>query len=180
MKTKFRYVFFILLLFVVHCSEDKIPVKDEYRLETGYGKLLIDTDSTTYSWRKGETRDYVFVGGTIENQSDTTFYSRLGDGFGPPEQEELSIAANSEGYVEKYDESHDSWFEIDVLPLLIEGSRFVPIKPSKDYTIHAPLEKDSDEDEMGTYRIRVNYYEVENPDSTISPFQDFSNVFEIH
>ena len=103
----------------------------------------------------------------------------MGDGFGSSEQEQLYIAGNSEGYIEKYTESDKSWNEIDIRLLLIEGSRFVPIKPSVVYSIYVHLSKSIDENETGKYRIRIDYYDFENPDSSVVPFQDYSNTFEI-
>ena len=47
------------------------------------------------------------------------------------------------------------------------------------YSINGHLAKSRDENETGKYRIRIDYYAIENPDSTTIPFQDYSNMFEI-
>ncbi|MCH7886668.1 MAG: hypothetical protein IIA58_01750 [Candidatus Marinimicrobia bacterium] len=147
--------------------------------EEGYKKLYINTDTTTYTWQQGESKDYIFIRGTITNESDSTFYSRLGDGFGPSEPEELVIACNSWGYIEKFNESDNLWKESDICLFLIEGSKIVPVKPSQVYSIYSDLAKNRDENETGIYRIRIDYYDIENPDSIATPFHDYSNLFEI-
>jgi len=147
--------------------------------EGGYNKLSINTDTTTYSWQQGEFKDYIIIQGTTTNESDSIFYSRLGDGFGPSEQEQLFIACNSEGYIEKFNEFDKSWIEKDLCLYLIEGSRFVPVRPSQDYSIYGHLVKNRDENETGIYRIRIDYYDIIKPDSNATPFQDYSNSFEI-
>lgn len=152
---------------------------DKSAYEDGYKKLSIKTNATSYTWQQGESKDFISIQGTIINDSDATYYSRLGDGFGPPEPDLLYIAAYSGGYIEKYSESEKIWMERELKSILIEGVRVVPIKPSQDYSIFGPLTKSREEDETGTYRIRIDYYDIENPDSTVIPFQDFSNTFEI-
>ena len=147
--------------------------------EERYKKLSINTDTTTYTWQQGESKDFISIQGTISNESDTIFYSRLGDGFGPLEQERLYIASGSDGYIEKYRNSDKSWNERELRSTLIEGLRIVPIKPSQDYSINSYLTKSKDEDETGIYRIRIDYYDIENPDFTVISFQDYSNTFEI-
>ena len=147
--------------------------------EEGYKKLFINTDTTIYTWQQGESKDFIIIQGTLTNESDSIFYSRLGDGFGPSEQEQLFIACNSEGYIEKYNESDKSWNEKDLCLYLIEGSRFVSVRPSQDYSIFGHLAKNRDENETGIYRIRIDYYDIENPDSIATPYHDYSNSFEI-
>ena len=178
MRTKLKIIPYFILLFLVFCSEDNNPINTSVS-ESGYKKLSINTDTTTYTWQDGESKDYIIIQGTISNESDTIFYSRLGDGFGPLEQEQLIIACNSEGYIEKYNESDNSWNEKDICLYLIEGSRFVPVKPSQVYSFISHLEKSSDENETGKYRIRIDYYNIENPDSILTPFHDYSNTFEL-
>jgi len=147
--------------------------------EEGYKILSINTDTTTYTWQQGESKDFIFIRGTITNESDSIFYSRLGDGFGPSKPEELFIACNSWGYIEKFNESDNLWKESDICLFLIEGSKIVPVKPSQVYSIYSDLAKNRDENETGIYRIRIDYYDIENPDSIATPFHDYSNSFEI-
>ena len=142
-------------------------------------KLSINTDSTSYSWQQGESDDYVHILGTLRNKSDTIFYSSLGDGFGPSEQGELHIACNSDGSIEKYNESNNSWEKSDICSYLIEGTRVASIKPAQDYSIFANIAKKRDEEENGKYRIRINYYSRQNPDTSAIPFQSYSNAFQL-
>jgi hypothetical protein len=63
--------------------------------------------------------------------------------------------------------------------MLIEGSRFVPLKPSKIYSIYGHLFSQKGQEEKGTYRLRIDYYVNSNPDAAETPFRDYSNSFEI-
>ena len=179
MSTNLKILFAIIFLFIVQCSDDENPINASSS-GNEYGKLSINTDKDVYSWQQGESKDYIIIQGQLENKSDSIFYSRLGDWYNSQsEQKELLIAGNSAGYIEKYNESDNLWYEINILALLIEGSKFVPIKPLLIYSIYGHLIKDNDTEEKGKYRLRIDYYEYEHPDSALSPFQDYSNTFEI-
>lgn len=183
MRTKLKIIPYFILLFLVFCSKDNNPinttVSDTTVSEDKYNKLSITTDTTTYTWQQGESHDHIIIQGAISNESDTVFYSRLGDGFALFEQERLYIASFSDGYIEKHSESDNSWKEREFLAPLFEGVRVVSIRPSKDYSISGLLSKSRDESETGKYRIRIDYYDIENPDSTVTPFHDYSNTFEL-
>ena len=178
MKTALKLTMLFLLLFAVSCSEDDNPV-DTPAPEVAYNKLSITTKSPIYTWQQDESHDYITVQGTVINESETIFYSSLGEFMLLGEQDKLFIAGNSHGSFEKYNESNDSWEESDLGGMLIEGSRVVPVKPSKDYTMDGFLSKNSDDIVTGTYRIRIDYYDVENPDSDATPFYDYSNSFTL-
>lgn len=178
MRTKLRIIPCFILLLFSFCSKDDNPIVASASDEE-YNKLSINTDSTIYTWQEDESKNYIYIQGTISNGSDTVFYSRIGDGFGPLEQELLYIASFSDGYIEKYSESDDFWKERELNFFLQEGVRVVPIRPSQDYSILCRLSKNIDEDETGKYRIRIEYYDINNPDSTVIPFLDYSNTFEL-
>ena len=63
--------------------------------------------------------------------------------------------------------------------LLMEGSRFVPLKLSKVYSIYAHLSIKKDREEKRKYRLRIDYYDNSNPGDDETPFRDYSNTFEI-
>ena len=168
----------ITTLPLLSCVRDKNPV-DTAPSPWGAGNLVLKTDKSDYSWRQGESNFHIIIEGTLENKSTYTFYSQVGDGFGPPEQHQLLFANNSAGSIEKFDDSDKSWEEIHVLGLLIEGSRTIPIKPSINYNIYAHLSRDKDEIEKGKYRLRIDYNENSDLNDAETQFQDFSNVFEI-
>ena len=179
MNAHTKILFVIIILFIVRCTDDENPINAPGS-DHEYDKLSINTEKDVYSWKQEESKDYIIIQGQLENKSDSIFYSRLGDWYNSlSEQKELLIAGNSAGYIEKYNESDNLWHEINILALLIEGSKFVPVKPLLIYSIYGHLIKDNDTEEKGKYRLRVDYYEHEHPDSAVSPFQDYSNTFRI-
>ena len=180
-KMQRKFVLVITLIFLssfIACERDKNPVV-ELVVITGYNKISILTDSTLYNWQVDEQTKFVFIQGTLINKSDSVFYSRLGDGFGPPEPLNLYLAGNSEGYLEKYYSQEDVWKVQNFALYIIEGTKIVPIKPGQTYSISSVLSRASGVNESGTYRFRIDYYDTANPDSTTVPYHDYSNTFEI-
>ncbi|MBD3290722.1 hypothetical protein GF337_18090, partial [candidate division KSB1 bacterium] len=106
MKATIIMILALLLLSVLFCaSENGIsPIPDNSRLS-------IETSREVYSWKAGGGDRYIVIEGTIENTTDTTFYSRLGDGFGSAEQNQMFFAGNSAGFLEKYDGRSPTWVE---------------------------------------------------------------------
>lgn len=102
MNFNYKIFLLVILTFILRCleneSNDKLTDSND-----GYGKLLINTDTTIYSWQLGESQDCIIIRGTLNNESDSVYYTRIGEGFGLPEQIELLIAGNSAGYIEKCD-----------------------------------------------------------------------------
>jgi hypothetical protein len=168
----------ILMFNTISCMRDKNTV-DSSPINEGNGKLSMKTDKDIYSWQQGESELIIIVQGTLENRAESTYYSKIGDGFGPSEQDQLFIAENSSGRIEKYNKSDNSWYEINIAGLLIEGSRFVPLKPSNVYSIYAYLYINKNNEEKGKYRLRIAYYGNSNPGDDETPFRDYSNSFEI-
>ncbi len=167
-----------LMLLTISCIKDKNPIDSSPNIE-GNGSLSIKTEKNIYSWQEGESEQIIIVQGSFENRSDETYYSRIGDGFGPPEQDQLFIAGNSAGQIEKYNNSDNSWYEINITGFLIEGSRFVPLKPSKVYSIYAHLTIEKEGEDKGKYRLRIDYYDKSDPSEDETPLRDYSNIFEI-
>ena len=184
MRMNHKMVLCLLLFFAACIKHDNLVDSSPFNrdgpgIKEGNGKLSINTEKAIYSWQIGESRDYIIIQASLQNESKTIFYSCIGDGFGPSEQEQFYIAAGSDGYIEKFSESANSWIEKDLSSLLIEGSKVVPIKPSRAYSITAHLSKDREEHETGSYRIRIDYYDVVNADSGKIAFRDYSDVFAI-
>lgn len=166
---------------LIHGCGVKSPVTSS-SLNDGHGKLLIETEKDTYVWQLGqsESQKTLNIYSTVKNISHNTYYSQVGDRINSaPEQERLSFAENSAGFLEKYNEKDCVWNETALLGILIEGSRFVFLKPSGQYTIDTYLRKNINETEKGIYRFRIDYYDNLNPDIDIFPYRDYSNVFEI-
>ena len=152
-------------------SCEKNPVESEFE------KLSIKTEKNIYIWQLSESRKRLHIKGTLENISKNIYYSKLGDYFNAAsEQDPLMIAGDSGGHLEKYNEVNSSWYELNILGTLIEGSKFVCIKPSKTYSIDVLLFINKDEEEKGTYRFRIDYY---GQKPFILPYKAYSNTFEI-
>lgn len=175
-KNSFLFIGVIVVSFTLFCGK-KNPVNSNE-----YGALFIRTENEIYEWQYGddEIKKRIVIQGVLENISGNIYYSKVGDGFNAAdEQDPLHIADNSAGYLEKYDEKNNSWNEVKLLGFLIEGSRYISMKPSKTYTIHAYLSIGLDKEEKGIYRFRIDYYNKGNPDDTVVPFSDYSNTFRI-
>ena len=169
----------VLILFLgLFCTKNESPLESLLTTD-GSGKLSIETERTVYSWQRGESDKYIILLGTLKSDEEDTLYSQMGDGFGGTEQDQLFVAANSAGHVENYDPVEKEWRDLDITLLLIEGSRFVPIRPDREYMIYAHLAVNSNNEEKGQFRIRVDYYSTNDPGSDAVPFYDYSNVFVI-
>ncbi len=176
-----RYAILVIAAFMLStlfCTGDMNPV-DSLPTNIGNDKLYIRTDENAYSWKQSESRLIIIIQGSLENKSEVTYYSKTGDGYGPPEQDQLFFAENSAGKIEKYNQSDNSWYETNILGFLIEGSRFVPLNSSKVYSIYAHLTINKDREEKGKYRLRIDYYDNINPKNNSKPFKDYSNTFLI-
>ena len=156
------------------CSEDN-TVDDEF---LGWGALKIDTDTTTYSWQSGGSDDYLIIQGTLINLADTNYYAKMGDWNGS-ERTKLFFSKNSAGSIEKYNQENKTWDEVDILGTLIEEAKNIEIKPNEIYDINSHLSKNNGDIEVGTYRLRIEYYDKNYPDSTDVLYFDNSNPFEI-
>jgi hypothetical protein len=178
MKRKNLLLPILILLLFCNCQKDNNPIIEN---EPGIGqqKLLIMTDSSLYIWKMNEYGYRISIQGTLLNKSDTVYYSRIGDGYGPPEQTDLIFAGNSGGYLEKYNPNKEIWEEQGILSFLFEGSKMVPIKPSQTYSIRSLLSSNGEANDTGIYRFRVDYYDLLDPDSSIIPDHNYSNTFEL-
>ncbi len=165
--------------FIFNCGKNPIA---SLTSNDGYGALSIKTEKYIYVWQQSEfSKKVLYIHSTLENRSTNIYYSKVGDFFNSAsEQDLLFIAENSAGYLEKYNELDNLWYEVkNILPPLIEGSRFVSIKQFKLYSIHASLYIKKDEEEKGIYRFRIDYYDDENLEASTLPYKDYSNTFEI-
>jgi hypothetical protein len=112
MSSKLELSFILLVLFAVFCARDKSPF---YPLpsDNGYNHLSIKTEKSTYTWQQSESAKILIIQGTLENNSSNIYYSNLGDFYGGSEQEQLLIADNSAGNIEKYNEMNNEWNELN-------------------------------------------------------------------
>lgn len=115
------------------CTHNTAPSEKEIaRLapqELGNGALQITTEREDYSWRASDLGSNQIIVATVENLSDNTLYARLGDGFSGIEQERLSVASGSHGYLEQWQQGK-GWREMPRSEL-IEGVRYVVLEPKK-------------------------------------------------
>jgi hypothetical protein len=167
-----------IILIVGACSEKNVLVNPPDGIGADF--LTISTDATSYRWQPdGEEKDRknVFIEGNLINDSNTMYYARVGDGFGGPIQTHILVAANSQAQIEYYNQSKEIWEASDLMAVLIEGSRMIQIAPSQSYSIHAHLIIREPDSISGWFRIRIDYFVVEDPDEKATIYTDYSNEF---
>ena len=175
----YAILFVVILFFTVSCTKNRNSLSPS-DLPEGHGILTIKTNESIYTWEEIESMKEVIIQGTLRNNSIKAYYSRLGDFYNSSsEQGQLLLADNSDGCIEKYDESNNTWHQTNILAVLIEGSRIIRIKPSEQYSVYGHLLINRDKLEIGEYRIRIDYYEEMSPDSNSIPYHEYSNVFEL-
>lgn len=179
MKT-LRVIGIMSALLFLHCTHNTAPeMKDIARLaphELGSGALQIQTEREAYSWSTSALRTHRLIAATLTNTSEQTFYAKLGDGFAGEEQEQLHIAAGAHGHIEQWQQS-PGWREMP-RSHLIEGVRYVVLAPKRSYQLHADLFQWQGE-EVGEFRLRVEYFARVDPPDSATPRVDISNVFVI-
>jgi hypothetical protein len=136
------------------------------------GTVVITLDKSSYTWEEASTDG---VRGTLRNTSDATIYSRLGDAFnGAIEQDPLFISHGSDGSVER-SAGTNQWLKAD-MAILIEGTRFIVLRPGQSYQFIAPL---SGAARQGTYRIAVTHRSTINDEERAAVNTSYSAIFEI-
>lgn len=165
----------VMIFLIISCAKEK----DIVGTVSEYGELHIKTDKEIYYWRQSEENRIIGIEGELQNRSTRIYYSRVGDYWGRTDL--VLFAQNSAGRLEKLDNSDYKWYETELLGMIIEGSKFIPIEPTKNYAIHAHLYIDNDKykDETGKYRLRIDYFNSIEEAKEATPFSDYSNTFEI-
>jgi hypothetical protein len=136
------------------------------------GTVVITVDKATYTWDEASTAG---VRGTIQNTSDRTVYSNIGDAFnGSMEQDPVLIAHGSDGTVERQ-VGADAWVRSETA-IAIEGTRFVMLRPGQAYHFIAPL---AGTPRTGTHRIAVAYRSTINDEERATVGTGRSASFEI-
>jgi hypothetical protein len=174
MKTT-HAVLLLLCLAAFGCEHSTIVQAPEFNpvFQDAKGNLKIMTSKTEYTWQG----DGLGMQATIHNESDQTYYAKLGDRFNSSiDQENLFVAEGSTGYIERLN-SDGSW---SAMPrgILIEGVRFVALRPQQTYRLSASLYAWHG-NETGQFRIKVEYFDRIDPPPATSPMVDYSNVFTI-
>lgn len=148
---------------------------------TGYenagGNLEITTPKTEYTWSPEDLGASRQIEAAVFNQSDRTYYAKLGDGFnGSLDQETLFVAEGTGGFIERH-EPDGSW---RAMPrgMLIEGTRFVALRPQKNYRLISSLYNWRG-DESGQFRIKIEYFDQIDPPPGNSLRVDYSQIFRI-
>lgn len=146
----------------------------------GDGNLSIKTASNLYKWKVDDRGyKYLYIKASLVNNSESIFYSILGDGFpGGLDQDRLMIASPSSGFIEKFDKRTNSWKVTHFTSAPICGVCFVEIRPSQTYPVSSYLRLIPRKGK-GQFRIRIDYFTQLNPSSETVPLKDYSNVFEI-
>ncbi len=170
------FIAFILLFLSSSCSENKNPV--DSLDENGFnGNLKITIEKREYIYSEDFT-NWLNVSGNLINNSQDTFYSKLGDGFnGNLNQNHLYVAEGSDAYFEKFDSTNNTWSNIS-RGLLIEGTRVISILPSNNYSFTSFSRMDSTAN--GMFRFLFKYYKIAGLTFSTDTLRDTSNVFYIH
>ena len=171
---KMLYIIITILLFS-SCEKGKSILIPEME----NNKIIMKTTKTIYYWQQANGDKIIPITGELINRSIKTYYSRVGDYYG--ETDLIFFAENSAGKLEKFDSLNNEWANSNLLGVLFEGSRYIPIEPVKKYSIRATLLIiGNDIEESGTYRLRIDYYNDSTDESEgITPFSDYSNIFQI-
>jgi len=169
----FNVLLVINILIIASCIKEKSILDSD----SGSGKLTIKTDQIIYLWQQSEKNKLIVIQGELQNNSTKIYYSKVGDSWGGAEL--LLFAINSAGRLEKLNTSDNKWYESELLGMLIEGPKFIPVEPSKNYAINATLYADCNKEETGKFRLRIDYYNSADKAEETAPFCDYSNIFEI-
>ena len=140
------------------------------------GNLSIRTQKSEYTWGPYDLGSSRQIEAIFLNNSKETYYARLGDRFNSDiDQADLFVAEGSNGFIEKF-ELDGSW---RFMPrgVLIEGTRFVELRPEKSYRLFTYLPWQ--EKETGNFRIKLEYYHQIDPPPDANPLIDYSNIFSI-
>ncbi len=159
--------------------QDKIysPVFSVSGYENAAGNLEIRTQKVDYTWGPGDLGASRQIEATVFNHSDRTYCAMLGDGFDSSlDQEILFVAEGTGGFIER-NESDGSWRAMP-RSLLIEGTRFIALRPQKTYRLLAYLGSWQG-NETGQFRIKIEYFDRSDPPAGTTPKVDYSHAFAI-
>jgi len=168
-------VTFILLILFSSCSENENLVEpiDEINFN---GDLKITTEKNEYIYGE-DYKDWLSINGTLVNNSQDTFYSKLGDGFNSNlNQDQLFVAEGSDAYFETYDSVYSTWTNIP-RGLLSEGTKVISILPTNTYKFTSHSRFDSTT--HGMFRFLFKYYKKTGLTFSTDTLRDTSNVFYI-
>jgi hypothetical protein len=113
------------------------------------------------------------VTATVRNNGNGVLYSQVGDATGGEEQNNLFTASGSHAALER--QTGDTWTEMP-RPVAIEGTRVVRILPGKNYTLAASFVSPV---VAGTYRMRLDYSDVDGGTGAAPKFTAVSPTFEV-
>jgi hypothetical protein len=153
------------------------PVFSVTGYENAAGILEISAQKVEYTWGSEDLGASRQIEATVFNHSDRAYYARLGDGFNSSlDQEILFVAEGTGGFIER-NKSDDSW---RAMPrgMLIEGTRFVALRPQKSYRLLAYLGSWQG-NETGQFRIKIEYFDRNDPPPGTAPKVDYSHAFTI-
>jgi hypothetical protein len=163
----------LLLAVITTACADGAAVAPSSPLTTG--ALSIQLDKTSYTPSEASANGGEGIRGTIRNNDSRSYYTRLGDAFAAgEEQEQLYIAGFSDGALER-ETASASWAAVQA-PLLVEGVRFVILKPGRTYRFIANATGDV---QPGNYRITVSYRSTIADEEPAVTGKDVSAVFQI-
>ena len=161
-----------IALVLAGCASKK-GVDPPIKVSEGSGFLTIQTVENEYSWPSA-AGEWLPVSAMIRNNSDRTFYARIGDALNSSlDQEPLYVSQGSDGTIEKQ-VAPGSWSPVRSGPA-IEGVRVVAIRGGKTYRLSRAVAPRS----SGTHRIRLDYADRPEIAPGQQTYRDFSNEFVI-
>jgi hypothetical protein len=167
-----QYLVSLLLAAISTSCADHAALAPSPPLTTGALSIQLDKMSYAASEASGNGGG---IGGTIRNNDTRSYYTKLGDAFiAGEEQEQLYIAAFSDGALERETPSA-SWAMVQG-PMLVEGVRFVILRPGRMYRFIATATGDV---QPGNYRISVSYRSTIADEEPAVTGKDVSPVFPI-
>lgn len=146
--------------------------------DSAAGNLDISVQKSEYQWTPEDLGASRQIQATIRNNSTLTYFSKLGDGFNSSiDQDNLFVADGSGASIERF--NPDGMWSAMPRDLLIEGTRFVALRPQTSYRLTAAPLYLWRGDESGQFRFKVEYFDRVDPSPEISPKVDYSNIFTI-
>jgi hypothetical protein len=139
--------------------------------EVDGSSLEITPAKASYGWNEVTQGG---VRGTIRNVSDVPLYSNLGDAMSSSEEQEMLYLASADGGVERQT-SATAWTRV-ASPPMIEGSRYVLLRPGQTYQFMAPL---TGPGEGGTFRVAVSFRSTLNDEEQAAEGTSYSPTFSI-
>ena len=160
-----------------HSGSVSNPLAKEAQQPPSSGHLSLTLQKREYRWTQDDLAGTRMIQAALQNLSDATYYSNLGDGFNSSlDQENLYVGEGTNGVLE-WQNPDGSWSVMSG-GHLIEGTRFIALRSKQSYRLLASLYSWRG-DETGQFRFRVEYFDRFDPAPETQPLVDYSPTFTI-